>query len=259
MQLVWIITGLLFAAAGATDAAAPFAVGEKLSYRALWGFIPVGEASLEVRNIETVAGRPCYRLVAEAHTTGAGRLLYRFDSVVESWLDVATAATYRHRNQTTEGKTSYTEETVFDYAAQTAITSNLTAGTVQSCRLDGPALDVISALYTARTRPMRPGLPQSLLIHASATNYVVSFKPEGPTTLDVRPVGAVPAVRIEPLPTLKFVARHRGRLWFWISNDERRLPLLAVTNTKLGTARLVLTRIETSPPAPPRKLAAAIP
>lgn len=236
----------------------PFAVGEKLSYRVSWGPLPLGAASLEVRGIETVAGRPCYHLVAEVHTTGPGRWLCRFDCTGESWLDLQNLATLRHRNQTTEGQRTTTEETLFDYAQHVATTTNLTTGTAQFCRLDRPAMDVISALYAVRVRPLQPGVLETLTVNASATNYIVSFRPDQPQTMELRSVGSVPAWRVEPQPTLKLVSGNKGRLWIWVSADARRLPLLAVTEMKLGNGRMVLTNIEPGTPPTVTKVAAVV-
>ncbi len=62
----------------------PFQVGERLHYRIFWGPVVIGEASLEVRDIEQVDGHDCYHLVAEARTVGVGRLFLKLDSATES-------------------------------------------------------------------------------------------------------------------------------------------------------------------------------
>jgi hypothetical protein len=261
MKFASTMAGVLLTVIGVNGAElvapAPFAVGEKLHYRVVWGPLTVGAASLEVRGLETVNGRLCYHFVAEAHTTGPGRLLYRFDTTAESWTDMHDLSTLRHRNQTTEGKRTTTEEILFDYDRHVATTTNLTTGTARTCRLDGPTVDVIGALYAVRSRPLLQGVLQRLTVNASATNYNVSFRPDQPQTMELRPVGIVPALRVEPQPTLKLIAGAQGRLWFWVSADARRLPLIAVTEIKIGSGRMVLTKIETSPPPATNQLAAA--
>ena len=42
-----------------TDFALPFKVGEKLDYDLSWGFLPVGEATMEVHSLEEVKGALC--------------------------------------------------------------------------------------------------------------------------------------------------------------------------------------------------------
>ncbi|MBW2193492.1 MAG: DUF3108 domain-containing protein, partial [Deltaproteobacteria bacterium] len=44
----------------------PFSPGEKLTFQLKWGFIPAGEAVLEVLPMETIDGKPVYHFVATA-------------------------------------------------------------------------------------------------------------------------------------------------------------------------------------------------
>ena len=60
----------------------------------------------------------------------------------------------------------------------------------------------------------------------------------------------MPALRIEPNPTLNIVAASGGRMWVWFSDDARKLPLMMVTETSFGNIKFVLTGIE--PAAFPR-------
>jgi hypothetical protein len=46
----------------------PFGVGERLVYSVQYGLITAGEATLEIRNIATLNGNPCYRIVSDART-----------------------------------------------------------------------------------------------------------------------------------------------------------------------------------------------
>jgi hypothetical protein len=58
-------------------------------------------------------------------------------------------------------------------------------------------------------------------------------------------LGDVQALRIEPNPTLSVVSANKGRMWFWISDDARHLPLLVTSDLKFGSARLVLYSVTT--------------
>ena len=87
------------------------------------------------------------------------------------------------------------------------------------------------------------------MLNAVDTNLVVNVRPDQRKQLSIRPLGDVQALRLEPKPTLNIVAANKGRMWFWISDDERRLPLLVTTEMKLGSAKLVLYQIESTKPA----------
>ena len=84
-----------------TRAAVPFSVGEELTYKASFGGIPAGTARMRVAGIEIVRGRPAYHVV---FTIDGGVPLFRVRDRYESWIDVQTLASLRHRQQISEGR-----------------------------------------------------------------------------------------------------------------------------------------------------------
>lgn len=248
------------------DRDAPFRVGERLTYQIFWGPFVVGRAVLEVRGIETVAGHDCYHLVASAKTSGVAESLYPVDSQTESWLDVKDLVARRFRQKRKEGSHRRDDETLYDYSRNEAVMKNFLNGKEKRAELRQPVQDVVSALYFLRWQPLRLHAKQNFVVNASETNYNVTIKPDQRKSLWVRPVGEVPALRIEPNPTLKIVAANKGRMWFWVSDDARRLPLIVTSDLKLGSAKLVLFKIESTKPglndaprSPTQNFRAAIP
>lgn len=241
------LLALFLALSGATLAdsadSVPFGVGEKLTYQIFWGPFVVGRATLEVAGIEPVDGHDCYHLVAKAKTSGLAELLFPVDSVAESWLDCDGLFARRYTEDRTEGKHHRSGETHFDYARKETVITNRLNGKVKHLPLDVPVQDVISSLYTVRTKKLMLDSDQSFTINAGTTNYNVIIRPDQRKSVWVRPVGDVPALRIEPTPTLSIVSANKGRMWFWMSDDAHRVPLLVNSELKLGTAKLVLLAI----------------
>src|SRR2546426_3968428 len=125
------------------------------------------------------------------------------------------------------------------------MTTNYLTGKSRNSALDAPVQDMISSLYFIRTKPLALNVDQSFLINVSGSNYTVNVRPDLRKTMYFRPTGDVAALRLEPKPTLTVVAANKGRMWFWVSDDIRRLPLLVASDLKIGSARLILNRIET--------------
>jgi len=228
-------------AAHATDTdAVPFAVGEKLTYQIFWGPFVVGRATLEVVAIEPVDGHDCYHLVAKAKTSGLIDLLFPVNSLAESWLDREGLFTRQYSENRTEGSHHRATDTHYDYENKQAVMTNRVNGRVKRVALDQHVEDVVSSVYVVRTRKLMLDSVQMFTINDGATNYNVSIRPDERKSLWVRPVGDIQALRIEPTPTLNIVSANKGRMWFWISDDPRRLPLLVNTELKFGNAKLVL-------------------
>jgi hypothetical protein len=235
-------TAAVFVTAAAVPV--PFQVGEKLSYQIFWGPFIAGRASLEIVGIETVDGHDCYHLVGAARTSGLADLLYHVETKNESWLDVDELCTRKYRERRIEGKRIRDGETQFDYSSKLATTTNHITGKVKSIALEMPVQDLISSLYFARTQPLSLNVDQSFLISVGDTNYTVNVRPDQRKTMYFRPTGDIPALRLEPKPTLTIVATNKGRMWFWISDDARKLPLLVASDMRIGSAKLVLYKIE---------------
>ncbi len=247
------ILGLFLVLSGAAradgDEAIPFSVGEKLTYQIFWGPFVVGRATLEVAGIEPVDGHDCYHLVAKARTSGLAELLFSVDSTAESWLDRDGLFTRQYHEDRTEGKHHRNNYTHFNYAAKETVTKNQVNGREHHTPLDQHVLDVVSSLYYVRTQKLMLDSEQSFMINAGDTNYNVTIRPDMRKTMWVRPVGDIQALRIEPTPTLNIISANNGHMWFWVSDDVRRLPLLVNSELKLGTAKLVLFSITPGKPS----------
>jgi len=72
-----------------------FGVGEKLVFAVQYSLVKAGEASLEVRNIADIDGRPCYRIVSDARTnkffSGVFKVRDRFESYMDTAVSNATS------------------------------------------------------------------------------------------------------------------------------------------------------------------------
>jgi hypothetical protein len=237
--LAW--AGLLTAVRADDTNSQPFAVGEKLDYTIYWGPFSVGRATLEVAGKEVLNGQECYPLIAQAKTSGIAESLYPVRSKTESWWDVDELISRKYIQDRSEGGHVRKDETVYDYGQKVAVTTNLVSGVVRKTPIEGGVQDVLTAIYFLRTKPLSLDVEQSLVVNVSKTNYPVSVQPDSRKEMTVRPLGKVSALRMEPSPTLNVVSANGGRMWFWVSDDDRRVPLQVVASMKIGSARLVLT------------------
>ena len=225
----------------------PFQVGEKLTYQISWGPFAAGQATLAVTGLEPVDGKNCYHLVGQAHTSGLVDLLFHIDSQVDSWLDATDLCTRRFQQQRHEGKHRNSDDTHYDYSASQVVMTNLITGRSKTAPLTGPVQDLLSAFYYVRTQPLQLKHDQGFPINLAGKRYDVQVQPDERKLLYFRPTGDITALRIEPHPTFGIVAATGGRMWFWVSDDTRKLPLLMVSEIKFGSIKLVLTGIQSAP------------
>src|SRR5688572_10188038 len=131
----------------------PFAVGEELTYKATLGGVRAGTARMRVEGIELVRGRPAYHVV---FTLDGGVPFFRIHDRYESWIDVATLASLRYRQQIAEGR--YRRTTTYEIYPERAEYRKDGDSLVASV---GNPLDDGSFIYAVRVAGVRVGETRS--------------------------------------------------------------------------------------------------
>ena len=100
------------------------------------------------------------------------------------------------------------------------------------------ARDPLSALFYARTLPLKPGYQVTVPVNESGRNIVVNL-----TALDVERIQvggkSVEALRVEPRLMYRVQTRRPIDITLWLSHDERHLPLVMRFATDFDLPRRV--------------------
>ena len=195
----------------------PFAVGEELVYRATFGGIPAGTARMSVEGIETVRGRPAYRLV---FTIDGGVPLFRVRDRYESWIDVETLASLRHVQRISEGR--YKRNTTYEIFPERG----------QFRRNDEPLapsvsnpLDDGSFIYAVRVAGVRPGqtIRDDRYFRPDRNPVVLTGVRRETVTV---PAGTFAATVVRPTINTSGIFSEGGQAQVWFSDDAHRWPVL---------------------------------
>jgi hypothetical protein len=200
-------------------AAVPYSVGEELTYRATFGGIPAGTARMRVAGVETVRGRSAYHVV---FTIDGGVPFFRVHDRYESWIDVQTLASLRHRQQISEGR--YKRLTAYEIYPERGTYEE---GDSVYASVAQP-LDDGSFIYAVRSAGIRVGETRR------DDRY---FRPDrNPVVLtgvrrDSVSVGAGDYVATVVRPSIKAngIFSEQGEAHVWFSDDARRYPVLLKT------------------------------
>jgi hypothetical protein len=217
-------------AAGTTISVAsvPYAVGEELTYRATFGGIHAGTARMRVDGIEVVRGRPAYHVV---FSVDGGVPFFRVHDRYESWIDVQTLASLRHRQQISEGR--YHRTTAYEIYPERAEYQK--EGDSVRASVSNP-LDDGSFIYAVRTAGVTVGETRR------DDRY---FRPDkNPVVLtglrqDTVTVGAGTFATTVVRPTIRTsgIFSDDGQAQVWFTDDEYRYPV----QVKAKFAKFTLT------------------
>jgi len=206
----------------------PFAVGEELTYSATFGRIPAGSARMRVVGIEMVRGRPAYHIVFSIH---GGIPLFRVRDRYESWIDVHTLASLRHRQQISEGR--YKRTTTYEiYPELAAYRKN---GRPLEASVSHP-LDDGSFIYAVRVAGVRVGETRrdDRYFRPDRNPVVLTGLRRERVTVGA---GTFATTVVRPAIRAKGIFSENGEAQIWFSDDGHRYPV----QVKTSFARFSLT------------------
>jgi acetylornithine deacetylase/succinyl-diaminopimelate desuccinylase-like protein len=107
------------------------------------------------------------------------------------------------------------------------------------------AQDPFSCLYYFRTlsaEKIKVGQSVSIAVNTDEKNWDLDIDILETKHLEILSIGAYDAVLLEPKAKFQGIFVRKGRMWVWVSTDERRLPL--ILRTKIPIAGSIYASLE---------------
>jgi len=220
----------------------PFGVGETLVFELKYGFIAAGDAVMMIQELATERGRLCYHIVSVAESKPFFSVFFRVRDVAESYMDVRDLVSLRFEKHIQEGDFRSDDVALFDQDRHVALYPKRD----QLVPLSLAAQDILSSLYYVRMMDLEVGGSVSIENHADKKNYPLEIQVLRRERVDV-PAGTFDCVVVEPKLKGAGLFRHSGRLWVWLTDDERHLPVLMKSKVIIGSVAAVLTDYRLAP------------
>lgn len=221
----------------------PLTIPERLFYDLTWGGIKAGEAELEVKD----DGHYLF-IIAKANSLRWVSLFYPVEDVVVSRLKkerygdfYATPMNYRLRIK--EGKNRRDKELIFDHSSNNVIYINHLKNEKKVFRISDSTFDALSCFYYVRTLPLEVGRSIFVNLFDSKKFYPLEIqvlKKESVKT----PLGVFNAILIKPVMKTEGIFSRKGDIFIWLSDDERKIPVMLQSKVAIGSIKAVLVRIE---------------
>jgi uncharacterized protein DUF3108 len=104
------------------------------------------------------------------------------------------------------------------------------------------AHDVLSSFYHLRMRDLAPGMSFDIENHVDRKNYPVRFNVERRERVKV-PAGEFDCLVVQPVLRTPQLFQHKGKIWIWLTDDERKIPVQMKSELVVGAFSIVLTEI----------------
>jgi len=222
-----------------------FSVGEKLHYNVIYKGITVGHASIEVIDGPIINDRPTLKYVTTAQSTKFFDNFFKVRDKNISTIDKASMFAVAFDQSLHEGKYRAQRHHIFDYPSKKFSSSETRKGVAKNKEgpLEAPVHDVLSALYYVRTLPLKPGRDLTLTIFRNNTGKQIPVRIDAETKELKTALGRIPCLRVEPMIQGDSLFKSEGsKLVVWMTNDERKLPVLMEATIGVGLVRVKLNK-----------------
>lgn len=212
-----------------------FGVGETFLYVVKYGFVPAGFATLEVRSVENVNGRPAYYIMSRAKTNKATSVFFKVRDKNQSWMDVESLCSVSYEQQIREGLYRRNTHTRYDHPNGHFVYTKRRKGKEYVIEGGIPAFvqDVLSSLYYVRTQPMEVGSSISFDANSGGKTWPLTVTVGGLETIRVA-AGKFDCYHLEPILAGEGIFQQQGKLEVWLTADERRMPVLLRSRVAVG-------------------------
>ncbi len=220
----------------------PFPIGEELTYRVYWGYIPVAVATARFDWVE-LDGRKLLSIRSTARTNKYADKIYRVDDLMESIVDPETMLPVRFTKISHEGRYWTHEITTYDHANRVAHYESKKNGEKQDYPLDADTHDLFSMMYVMRSQPFVIGQKPHYRCLTDDRIYDFWVDVLKEERVDLENYGKAPCVKVEPVAAFNGLFVRKGRVWFWISRDKRQFMTKMVAEVPVAKIWDVLDKV----------------
>ncbi len=220
-------------------AAAPFSVPERLNYDLTWAGVKAGEASLEV----TGEGGEI-KITSVAKSAKWLSLFYTVDDRVESRVVKDQSARVvgqpvNYRLNLREGRHRKNKELIFDRHVSKVTYIDYLDKERKEFDIPPYTFDAVSSFYYLRTLPLEVGKSVYITIFDSKKVWKVEVQVLRRERVEV-PAGVFDTLVVKPLMKSEGIFFRKGDIYIWLTEDERRVPVMVKTKVKVGSVKASL-------------------
>jgi len=212
-----------------------FGVGESIRYTIKYGFVAAGTATLEVKEIQPLAGRSAFYILSKAKTNKATDLVFKVRDKNASWMDTESLCSLQFYQQIREGLYRKETRTAYDHPTGKFTYWKKRKGKEKVQEGDVPPFvqDVLSSLYYIRTQSLEVGKDYTLEANSGGKSWPLKVTVKKVEKVRV-PAGKFECLHIEPILAGDGIFQQQGKLEVWVTNDSRRIPVLLRSRVMVG-------------------------
>lgn len=217
-----------------------FKAGEYFEYKVKYGFLSVGEATVDVSpQIYSVNNRPCYRVNIFGRTTGLTDL-FHIRNTYRSYLDTAAILPQKFLMDLQENNYRKEQTITFDHLANAAVREQNKER--KNFKLPDNVHDVVSGYYFLRTidfTKVKIGETVSSNMFFDDEIYNMRVKYNGKGVVRTK-YGKINVIKLNPILPKNSMFEGEDAIRIWVSDDKNRVPIKIEVDFSVGGATMEL-------------------
>ena len=222
----------------------PFSSGEKLTYTISWSdIVQAGTAVMEVNEEKTPDGGTAYRFTSTARSSGIVHRFYKVADRIDSTVDSETLSSLSFHLDQSHGTRKKKRDMTFNHKERTVVVRS--DGQEATYPVPDDTQDALSALYYLRTRrDLVVGKTITFNVHDDDRTWKVDVQVLGREKI-TSSFGETNTIKLRTYPKYEGVFQHKGEIYFWLTDDARRIPVLMKSVISIGS--IVSTLVDMKP------------
>ncbi len=219
-----------------------FPVGESFEYRLQWGVLRVGHARLRTEWQE-IDGRRLLVIRGVARTGRLVQRIYPIENDVVAIVDTETFLPLSYRQKVREGRRRRHETTIFNHAEGYAEHTCHRKNETEIIPINEDTRDLLTLFYVIRRDGMQVEETAEFQVLVDDEIYDLTLTAQEFERVSLPEHGRVRGLRIEPIAQFGEVFVRRGRMWGWLSDDDRRVCMQLSADLPVANVHAILINV----------------
>ncbi|WP_372808208.1 DUF3108 domain-containing protein [Pontiella sp.] len=232
-----IVCGLALASTASTHPTS-FIPGETAEYKVSWMGIPLAWSTT---SIDATNGLIRIRQVSQTYK--AYTHIYQVDDATEVMVDPATSLPVSLDFKLNEGSIRKSHFTRFDHANKQAVFIDRISNTTNTVAIHENTRDILTFLYSVRNQPLQSLANEIHELYVEGKIYELGLELHRTKGLHLPEYGKVECTEIEPLAEFDGLFLRQGKIFFWVSKQNRRMVTCIEAKVPVGKINVKLQSV----------------
>lgn len=220
--------------------------GERLVYKLSYLGVPAGSAVMEVLKKSSVRGRSVYPVLSTVKSNKFVSVFYPVRDRIETFIDVKGG--YSHRIEVKQRQGRKKRDKVIDFDQVRHRATQFKNDKIETFQIPPKVQDSLSSLYHFRSQAtFEVGKSTFIDVHESNKNWELEIKVLNRETITTA-LGTFNTFKVKAYVRYEGIFMDKGDVTLWLTDDERRIPVLIKTKIKIGSITAVLESSEAPTP-----------